>query len=139
MCIRDSPELDPSKAFSWSPELFAAYANVLEDLGREAESAKWRDRALLAESALSEHLGGHDQIEVIEVYEHAPREERSESDHTERRVEDRSERVDDAAPLDDSDAAAGAEEPDGVEAADDAETSGDTEAPDAPLEPAQGE
>ena len=73
-------ELDPSKAFSWSPELFAAYANVLEDLGREVESKKWRDRAILAEEALSEHLGGHDQIEVIEIYEHAPREERNRHD-----------------------------------------------------------
>lgn len=77
-------ELNPSKAFSWSPELFAAYANVLEDLGRDAESAKWRERALLAESALNEHLGGHDQVEVVEVYEHSPREERSQRDPQER-------------------------------------------------------
>ncbi len=73
------PELDPSRAFSWSPELFAAYASVLEDLGREKDSTKWRERALLAESAISEHLGGHDQIEVVEVYEHAPRHEEASS------------------------------------------------------------
>lgn len=65
------PELNPNKAFDWSPELFAAYANVLEDLGRDAESAKWRERALMAEAAINEHLGGHDQLEVLEVYEHS--------------------------------------------------------------------
>ncbi len=67
------PELDPSRAFSWSPELFAAYANVLEDLGREEESAKWHARALVAAEAIDEHLGAHDEMEVIEIYEHAPK------------------------------------------------------------------
>jgi len=66
------PELNPKKAFSWSPELFAAYANVLEDLGRDTESARWRERAHLAEAAINERLLGHDQLEVVEVYEHAP-------------------------------------------------------------------
>lgn len=107
------PELDPSKAFSWSPELFAAYANVLEDLGRDTESAKWRERALLAESALSEHLGGHDQIEVIEVYEHAPRDEH-----------------------DDAGASEVHDEP---EAPKNAEAADSSKEPEAPLEPTQGE
>lgn len=66
------PELDPTQAFSWSPELFAAYATVLEDLGRESESRQWRRRALVAQEAINEQLGGHDQLEVFEVYEHAP-------------------------------------------------------------------
>lgn len=132
------PELDPSKAFSWSPELFAAYANVLEDLGREAESAKWRDRALLAESALSEHLGGHDQIEVVEVYEHSPREERSESERGQGASED----------LPESSETDEAEQPSGADASEqpgDADASGsageaDSAAePEAPLEPTQGE
>ena len=111
------PELDPSKAFSWSPELFAAYANVLEDLGRDAESAKWRERALLAESALSEHLGGHDQIEVIEVYEHAPREEYNDTDASQLH----------------GDATENAETPKNADAAD------SSEKPESPLEPAGGE
>ncbi len=113
------PELDPSKAFSWSPELFAAYANVLEDLGRDAESAKWRERALLAESALSEHLGGHDQIEVIEVYEHTPRDEHNDAE----------------APglHDDADAPENAEAPENAKAAD------SSEEPEAPFEPKRGE
>lgn len=111
------PELDPSKAFSWSPELFAAYANVLEDLGRDAESAKWRERALLAESALSEHLGGHDQIEVIEVYEHAPRDEYNDAEASQLH----------------GDATENAETPKNADAA------YSSEEPEAPLEPEQGE
>ena len=35
------PQLDPDKAFSWSPALFDAYAAVLEDLGREDEAEEW--------------------------------------------------------------------------------------------------
>ncbi len=65
------PELDPSRAFSYSPELFAAYAAVLEDLGREAEAKGWQDRAERAEAALNEQLGESDQLEVIEVIEYA--------------------------------------------------------------------
>jgi len=77
------PELDPSKAFSWSPELFAAYAAVLEDLGRDAESAKWQKRALLAENAINERLGTHDELEVFEVYEHEPRDDDEAADDDE--------------------------------------------------------
>ncbi|MDN3312046.1 hypothetical protein QWJ90_14015 [Microbacterium oryzae] len=53
----DIPELDPDRAFEWSPGLFAARANVLEDLGRTEEAASWRRRAEVAERALSEHRG----------------------------------------------------------------------------------
>ncbi len=65
------PELDPSRAFSWSGELFDAYATVLEDLGRADQSAQWKRSAQVAYAAILEQLGDHDQIEVIEVYEHA--------------------------------------------------------------------
>lgn len=65
------PELDPSRAFSWSGELFEAYATVLEDLGRSGLSEQWAQRAQAAYSAIQEQLGDHDQIEVIEVYEHS--------------------------------------------------------------------
>ena len=64
------PELDPEKAFSWSPELFGAYATVLEDLGRDAEAAEWFDRADRAEAALEEAFGVDDELEVIEIHEH---------------------------------------------------------------------
>ena len=46
------PELDPDRAFSWSPSLFAARAAVLEDLGRDEEAAFWAQRAEVAAEAL---------------------------------------------------------------------------------------
>lgn len=65
-------ELDPNRAFSYSPELFAAYASVLEELGREAEASKWRERAERAADALDEVFSANDQLEVYEIYEHEP-------------------------------------------------------------------
>ncbi len=70
------PELNPTKAFSWSPDLFAAYSAVLEDLGRSAEAAKWLERAEQAARALQAHHGSLDELEVFEVYEDAIEEER---------------------------------------------------------------
>ncbi|WP_193596403.1 hypothetical protein [Microbacterium sp. YJN-G] len=46
------PELDPDRAFEWSPALFSARAAVLEDLGRTDEAAFWHERAEVAASAL---------------------------------------------------------------------------------------
>ncbi len=46
------PELDPDRAFEWSPALFSARAAVLEDLGRTEEAAFWTERADVAASAL---------------------------------------------------------------------------------------
>ncbi|WP_240740010.1 hypothetical protein [Leucobacter triazinivorans] len=63
------PELNPRKAFSWSPDLFAAYATVLEDLGRDAEARTWLQHADRAASALQAHLGALDELEVFEIHE----------------------------------------------------------------------
>jgi len=57
------PELDPDRAFDWSPALFAARAAVLEDLGRADEAAFWTQRAVVAASALG-HDGEFDEIIV---------------------------------------------------------------------------
>jgi hypothetical protein len=46
------PELDPDLAFSWSPDLFHAYADVLEELGQSEQALEWRKRANRAESVL---------------------------------------------------------------------------------------
>lgn len=62
------PQLDPDRAFSWSPALFAAYAAVLEDLGRTDDAGTWYRRADIAADALD----GGDQStdeDVIEVFE----------------------------------------------------------------------
>ncbi|GGR37399.1 hypothetical protein GCM10010196_34110 [Agromyces mediolanus] len=58
------PQLDPDRAFSYSPSLFLAYAEVLDELGREADAADWRARALRAEAALA----GPAESEVFEVF-----------------------------------------------------------------------
>ena len=46
------PQLDPTKAFTYSPALFSAYAEVLEELGRHQEAAEWTTCAESAEKAL---------------------------------------------------------------------------------------
>lgn len=75
------PELDPDRAYSWSPDLFTAYANVLEDLGREAEAGRWRDRAEQADAALRVFYGSASDDEVFEVWEeHLPAEAEAESE-----------------------------------------------------------
>ena len=62
------PQLDPERAYSYSPALFDAYATVLEDLGRGDEAEQWwqrSDRAVIAleRAALPE---GEDTVEIIE-------------------------------------------------------------------------
>ncbi|MHA7987736.1 hypothetical protein ACX9R5_18225 [Rathayibacter sp. CAU 1779] len=58
------PQLDRTRAFSYSPDLFDAYATVLEDLGRAAEAAEWAGLAERAREAL-----GQNEEDVIEVDE----------------------------------------------------------------------
>lgn len=62
------PQLDPSRAFSYSPALFDAYAEVLEELGRSDEARLWRDRAEAASDALDEldDLGADELVEIVE-------------------------------------------------------------------------
>ncbi|WP_291046065.1 hypothetical protein [Herbiconiux sp.] len=60
------PQLDASVAYSYSPDLFDAYAEVLEELGQEEESARWRELAARADAALN---GGDDADDVIEIVE----------------------------------------------------------------------
>jgi hypothetical protein len=62
------PELDPNKAFEWSPELFAAYAEVLGELERSDEAAVWRKRAIVAAEVLDERNGVFES-ETMDVYE----------------------------------------------------------------------
>ena len=62
------PQLDAKTAFSYSPNLFAAYATVLEELGRDEEAEKWFDHADAAAEALEfADNGGEDAtMEIIE-------------------------------------------------------------------------
>ncbi|WP_246139932.1 hypothetical protein [Protaetiibacter larvae] len=64
------PQLDPERAFSYSPALFDAYATVLEELGRTDEAEQWwqrSDRATIAleQAAIPE---GQDTVEIIEEF-----------------------------------------------------------------------
>ncbi|GAA4137551.1 hypothetical protein [Leifsonia shinshuensis] len=62
------PQLDPNRAFSWSPDLFHAYAEVLEALGRDSDAATWRERAQRAELALEEaHADA--EFETVDIIE----------------------------------------------------------------------
>lgn len=58
------PELDPDRAFEWSPALFSAQAAVLEDLGRDDEAAFWAERAEVASDALGMSDDDEDEIFV---------------------------------------------------------------------------
>lgn len=62
------PQLDPDRAFSWSPDLFHAYAEVLDALGRDTDAALWRERAERAELALDE-AHAEAELETIDVIE----------------------------------------------------------------------
>ncbi|WP_176386598.1 hypothetical protein [Gulosibacter sp. 10] len=59
------PQLDRTRAFEYSPALFAAYATVLEDLGQTAEAAQWHSAARRAEAALE--AVSHNEFETIEI------------------------------------------------------------------------
>ncbi|WP_223878448.1 hypothetical protein [Microbacterium radiodurans] len=65
----DIPELDPDRAFSWSPALFAARAAVLEDLGRAEEAALWQRRASVAEDALGASVADREIVVVDDIDE----------------------------------------------------------------------
>ena len=63
------PQLDPKTAFSYSPELFEAYAEVLQELGREEEAEQWHERAARADAALASSVDLDETIEIIEIDE----------------------------------------------------------------------
>ena len=64
----DIPELDPQRAYEWSPALFAARATVLEELGRGDEAEQWRRRATVAAEALDD-ASGFEAAETVWVDE----------------------------------------------------------------------
>ncbi|WP_188503784.1 hypothetical protein [Nesterenkonia alkaliphila] len=58
------PELSLSRAFSFSPRLYAAYAEVLHQLGQEQEASRWTAQIPVAEKALGTGL-----FEEPEIYD----------------------------------------------------------------------
>jgi hypothetical protein len=94
------PQLDPDRAFSYSPALYDAYAEVLSELGRDADAALWRKRASVA----LQLLGDPDETETIEIVEEElPDGEVDDSDDTADGgyTADDDAFIDDAGPIDD--------------------------------------
>jgi tetratricopeptide (TPR) repeat protein len=62
------PQLDPNRAFSWSPDLFHAYADVLDELGRTEQAETWRERAARADEAIgtATSLDEHETVDIVE-------------------------------------------------------------------------
>ena len=70
-------ELNPQKVFDYSPVLFWAYADVLEDLKRADEAAKWATLGDRAAAALVAKSGVDDEVfEVLEEFNIPTAEER---------------------------------------------------------------
>jgi len=63
-------QLDPERAFEYSPALFDAYATVLEELGRDEEAEQWWQRSDRASIALEQAAipEGQDTVEIIEEF-----------------------------------------------------------------------
>ncbi|CCE75893.1 tetratricopeptide repeat protein [Clavibacter nebraskensis] len=60
-------QLNRDVAYSYSADLFHAYAEVLEELGRSDEAEAWRQRADAAEAAFADpDEGWDDMVEVVE-------------------------------------------------------------------------
>lgn len=83
----DIPELDPDRAFPWSPGLFAARAAVLEELGRADEAAQWQRRAEIAEDVIGARDADSEtlmieEIEEIELEDEAVDAESTDADRT---------------------------------------------------------
>ena len=105
----DIPELDPDRAFEWSPALFAARAAVLEELGRDDEAARWRERAEVAADVIdaASGIGDLETVYVDEIVEEGGDED-FESENVD--APDDTDDLDDAFGADDVDEAEATEE-----------------------------
>jgi hypothetical protein len=98
------PQLNPKTAFSYSAELFAAYAEVLGELGRDDDAALWNERAERADAAVSGATEFDETMEILEIDEEESDEEESDEEESD---EDATDVSDDefAGEADDDDAA----------------------------------
>lgn len=60
------PQLNPKRAFAYSPRLFSAYAQALAGAGRAQEASKWERLAKVAEAALGQ--GEFAEPEIFDIY-----------------------------------------------------------------------
>ena len=64
------PELNPERVFEYSPQLFFAYSDTLEILGRTAESKRWAKLAERAAAAIeAKNAPDHEVQDIIEEIE----------------------------------------------------------------------
>ena len=59
------PQLDKNRGFSYSPDLFRAYAEALRAVGRDDESMTWERQAIVAEAALG--VGQFSEPEIVDL------------------------------------------------------------------------
>ncbi|MFC7402100.1 hypothetical protein [Citricoccus sp. GCM10030269] len=64
LTVLQVPELDRNRGFSFSPRLFTAYADALQEAGRSEEAAGWRKQAAVAERALG--VGDFAEPEIVD-------------------------------------------------------------------------
>lgn len=60
------PELDSKRGFEYSPRLFEAYADLLEEDGRVAEARRWARLAVVTEAALGQ--GEFAEPEIFDIF-----------------------------------------------------------------------
>ena len=109
-------QLDPKTAFSYSSELFAAYAEVLEELGRTDEADLWNERASRADAALNGDVD--ETIEIVELDDEEFDEDEDVDDSDEESDEDEADNADTPDEDEDEDEADNADTPDELETAD---------------------
>lgn len=60
------PELNPKRGYDYSPRLFNAYAELLQQEGRTKEAARWARLALMTEAALGQ--GDFVEPEIFDIF-----------------------------------------------------------------------
>ena len=60
------PQLDPKRAYHYSPRLFTAYAAALANAGKKQEAQRWERLAHMAEAALGQ--GDYAEPESFDIY-----------------------------------------------------------------------
>lgn len=60
------PQLNPKRAFEYSPRLFSAYADALANAGREQEAERWARLSVVAEAALGQ--GNFAEPEIFDIF-----------------------------------------------------------------------
>lgn len=63
------PELNPKRGFDYSPRLFGAYADLLEEADRAKEATRWARLAIMTEAALGQ--GDFADPEIFDIFTEA--------------------------------------------------------------------